>query len=132
MIEIRRKTQQAPQIPVKATELTYKGHNAKQAVEHLQAEQSPLKGQQMPFMSIDGKTDYKQVFADVYRFLQKYSPPEKDPDGMPGGYWWKVGLELSELAQRYGAGSLMHNMLIAVYQELEREYKILMDNSTDG
>ena len=89
-----------------------------------QAKQA-LKGQIKPFKSIDGETDYRELYRDVFKFHEKYTPPELDLKCEEGGYWRRAGEEITELANKYRNKKFATDLLLAVFAELETEYKKL-------
>ena len=95
-----------------------------------QAKQA-LKGQIKPFKSIDGETDYRELYRDIYKFHEKYNPPELDMTGEKGGYWYSASEELTQLSSKYHGSKFSTDLLLAVFSELEEEYKKLKAQRTD-
>ena len=81
------------------------------------------KRQPETFTSSDGTRDYRALFRDVYGYLRKYLPPVIDDKGKPGGYWWSAGMELLELEVKYKNDKFANALIVAVFNELERESK---------
>ena len=95
-----------------------------------QAKQA-LKGQIKPFKSIDGETDYRELYRDIFKFHEKYNPPDVTDTGEKGGYWYSASEELTELANKYPNNKFATDLLLAVFSELEEEYKKLKAQRTD-
>ena len=86
----------------------------------------------MPFTGIDASRDYRAMYADVFKFHERFNPPDfTDTDGQPGRYWWTAAAELTQLADKYHNDAFMTALLTAVYAELEREYKRGQDNAAN-
>ena len=86
----------------------------------------------MPFTGIDASRDYRAMYADVFKFHERFNPPDfTDTDGPPGRYWWTAAAELTQLADKYHNDAFMTALLTAVYAELEREYKRGQDNAAN-
>lgn len=74
-----------------------------------------------PF-SDSGGTDYRAIYRAVCNFHEKYNPPRLTAD-----YWTQAAEDVIATAQSLGNNRLAMQMLGAVYEELEREYKALLD-----
>ena len=121
MIELKRKSAERTETPVNRTGT----HGSEKRVFEPQEIKNANTGQIKPFQSIDGKQDYRAMFAAAYKFHEKNNPPEADETGEPGGYWWRVSEEMTQLAQKYNNSDFMNALLLAVFGELEREYNHL-------
>ena len=60
-------------------------------------------------------TARRDMFADVYRFRQKYSDPEPTEE-----FWDACANEMSEICLRHNNHPLIVDLLIAVYGDIER------------
>lgn len=123
MIELKRKAQK----PTERAEMPLKSVLPQVQGETPASDKPALKRQQMPFKSIDGQRDYKAMYADVFKFHEKYSPPDARDTGQPGGYWWTASEELTQLGAKYGNDAFITALLVAVYGELEREYQAIIE-----
>ena len=120
-----------PQNAVETPQTALKAPPPQQAIEIPTQAKQALKGQIKPFKSIDGETDYRELYRDVFKFHEKYNPPELDLTGEEGGYWWRAGEELTQLAGKYHSSKLSSDLLLAVFRELETEYKKLVAQNKD-
>lgn len=118
MIEIKRKSQNSAE----RAEMPLKGVAAQKAGEYLPDSKPALKWQQTPFKSIDGKRDYREIYRAIFDFHERHNPPELDLTGEPGGYWSTIKEEILQLVKRFGDDKFANALLIAVFDELEREY----------
>ena len=121
MIELKRKTQtgaERAETPLNCAV----SHGNEKHVFDTQEIKNANTAQIKPFQSIDGKSDYRAMFAAAYKFHEKHNPPEADETGEPGGYWWRVSEDMTQLAQKYNNNDFMNALLLAVFSELEREY----------
>lgn len=119
MIEIKRKSQNSAEraeMPLKTGLPQGQGETPTNG-------ETALKGQIKPFQSVDGKQDYRAMFADVYKFHEKFNPPDAADTGEKGGYWWTASEELTQLAGKYPGSEFFTKLLLTVFEELEREYK---------
>ena len=115
MIAIKPKSQQT-ETPVKPLA---NGQENKPAP----AAETGVKRQTTPFTGADGSRDYRAIYADIFKFHEAHNPPDiSDTSGDPDGYWWTVGIELTQLSKKYGGDEFANNLLMAVFTELEREY----------
>ena len=121
----------APQSASETPQTALKAPPPQQAIEIPTQAKQALKGQIKPFKSIDGETDYRELYRDIFKFHEKYTPPELDLTGEEGGYWWSASVELTELANKYHNGKFATDLLLAVFSELEAEYKKLKAQRTD-
>ena len=80
----------------------------------------PSKGQTRPFKSVTG-LDYRAFYGDLYRWHERYTAQV-----LQDGEAWAAASEAwTQLAERYNAEATpyVQQVLISVYEELEREYK---------
>lgn len=73
-----------------------------------------------PHSARSGASDYKAIYRAVYEFHKRNNPPQAEPE-----YWDKVALDMVETANAYDNNPLLNELILAVYNELEREYKAL-------
>lgn len=72
----------------------------------------------------DPARDYRAMYAALFRFHERNNPPTLgDDDGAL--YWAAVSDDLQATAQLFNGDPFMVNLLCAVFEELEREYKAL-------
>ena len=59
-------------------------------------------------------------------FHERHNPPRLDDDGGEN-YWNTVTEDMGEIAERFNQDPFIIEMLIAVFGELERQFKLLRD-----
>ena len=126
MIEIKRKpqpaqtAQESPQQPTAAP-----GGNTTPEAQN--AQKRPLK----PFTALDG-SNYRAAYRAVCEFHERHNPPRLDDDGGES-YWNTVTEDMGEIAERFNQDPFIIEMLIAVFGELERQFKLfaLSDQETN-
>lgn len=74
----------------------------------------------------DATRDYRAMYAALFRFHEKYTPPQTGDDGAQ--YWAGVSDELSIIAQQFNDDPFMINLLCVVFEELESEYKAMQQH----
>lgn len=84
-----------------------------------QGERAALK----PLLSLDGE-NYRAVYRAVCNFHERHNPPRLDDS-----YWDEAAVDLLETARQFSEDDFALEMLIAVYTELERQYKQMHSNS---
>lgn len=95
-----------------------------------------------PFMSVSGDRDYKAMYRAAHDFHQRNAPPVVDRDywrthtvGIDDtpeaeiAYWMRAAEDVSSTANAYRNDPFLTGLLVAVYEELEREYKLLRENA---
>lgn len=143
MIEIKRKKQAAESHPERAQQPA-EALDAQATQDTAQGTESALKGQLQPFRGIDEKRDYRAMYRAAFMFHEKYSPPQIDLDYWRActtdeaeaprtdlDYWDKVTGELCEVSSRFNNDRFMKDLLIAIYNELEREYKAMRQTANN-
>lgn len=63
-------------------------------------------------------TDYRGFYRLACNFHEKYNPPRAD-----AAYWDAVADEMTEITNQHNQHPFLTELLIAVFSELEREYK---------
>lgn len=76
------------------------------------------KGRQLkPLKSVEGR-DYRSLYRVACNFHEKHNPPQTSES-----YWVNVGEEMCEICRRFDNDPFLTGLLLAVFDELEREYK---------
>lgn len=132
-------------MPVERAQMPAEGLDAQARGIHAPSTEPALKREIRPFTGIDEKRDYRAMYRAAFMFHEKYNPPQIDLDYWrtytPGEteapridlvYWEKVTGELCEVSNRFGNDSFMKDLLVAVYEELEREYKAMQRQAAEG
>ena len=70
----------------------------------------------------DPARDYRAMYAALFRFHERHNPPTMgDDDGAL--YWQTTNDDMIATAQQFDDDPFMLNLLYAVFNELEMEYK---------
>lgn len=85
--------------------------------------QRALKRPQRAFTDHTGQRDYNAMFRAAHDYLSRYSPPQLSAD-----YWIEAGNALNDTAAAHGNDPFLCDMLLAMFGEMEREYKIMTGN----
>lgn len=89
------------------------------------ASQSATRRPQREFTApTDATRDYRAMYAALFRFHERHSPPTPgDDDGAL--YWAATTDDMTAIAQQFNDDTFMMNLLCVVFDELEREYKAM-------
>jgi len=60
-------------------------------------------------------SQYKRDFRLAYDYLERHTPPQATPE-----WWTAAAKEISTTWSQGGRSQLLHSLLSAVYEELER------------
>lgn len=128
MIEIKRKAQQAHTAPTAPPQTVQAGtvEMGNQPAKTAQgASQSATRRPQREFTApTDTARDYRAMYAALFRFHERHSPPTPgDDDGAL--YWAATTDDMTAIAQQFNDDPFMMNLLCVVFDELEREYKAM-------
>ena len=121
MIEIKRNTQKATQTAQESPQQpaeTREGINTGEM-------QKPVKKPLQPFTALDG-SNYRAAYRAVCDFHERHNPPRLDGDG-GAAYWETVCNDMSATAEQYKHDPFVSGMIITVYEELERQFKLLQE-----
>lgn len=96
---------------------------------------SPLKRKLEPFTGMNTGKDYRALYRAACNYHERHNPPKVDSEywksHTPGedetpqaelDYWEEAAISVSETAAAYN-DPFLTGLLLAVYDELEREYK---------
>ena len=122
MIEIKRKRQQAAGEAHRGTETPLTAHDAQRAGESTAQPVPALKRPLKPFTALDGSRNYRAMYRAACDFHERHNPPTLD-----GGadYWTAVTEDMTETANKYNQDPFITGLLVAIFEELEREYRKL-------
>lgn len=122
MIEIKRKASQTAQ---KRAEMPVLAPGREPAIKNTPEAQTALKRPLKPFVAING-SNYRAAYRAVCDFHERHNPPRIDNDsGLE--YWEAAADDMTAVAKAFHDDPFVIEMLVAVYSELEREYKRLTD-----
>lgn len=120
MIEIRRKGQQAITEAHRGAETPLTTHDAKRAdgngVQPVPSLKRPLK----PFTALDSSRNYRTMYRAACDFHERNNPPRGGAE-----YWAMVCADMEQTAVAGGDDPFLMALLVAVFDELEREYKTM-------
>ena len=107
--------------------------------------QRPLKRKLEPFTGMDTSRDYRAMYRAACNFHERHNPPKVDSEyrksHTPGeddtpqaelDYWEEAAMDVSETASAFQSDPFLTGLLLAVYEELEREYRALRDSVSQG
>ena len=70
----------------------------------------------------DSSRDYSAIFRAAFNFLQRHSPVNQGAD-----YWAEALKDLNGIMIDFNQDSLLMGLLQAIYADLEREYKHMLE-----
>lgn len=82
------------------------------------APRRPLK----PLTGLDPRRNYRAMYRAVCDFHERHNPPT-----LEGDYWSETADDMTETANRFDNDPFLTGLLLAVFEELEREYKSLTE-----
>ena len=128
---------EAPELPFKAAEAQPLNISALPA-------QSPLKRQLKPFTGMDKKRNYRAMYRAACDFHERHNPPRVDAEywksHTPGideppeaelQYWEEAANDICEVSNAGGNDPFLMGLLVAVYEELEREFKAIQKAASE-
>lgn len=89
-----------------------------------------------PFTGMDSSRNYRAMYRAACNFHEKHNPtqwnglvfgatPENEPDC---SYWGAVVDEMQQIATQFDNDPFITAMLLAIFDELEREYHLIADH----
>lgn len=106
---------------------------------------SPLKRQLKPFTGMDKNRNYRAMYRAACDFHERHNPPTVDGEywrtHKPGedeaqqveiDYWEAVCDDMTATVNRFQQDPFLIGLLLAIFEELEREYKALMEGASEG
>lgn len=128
MIEIKRKAQQAhtaPTAPPQAAQTDARKTGSPSAGTAQTAKQGATERVRRSFTApTDPARDYRAMYAALFRFHERHNPPTIGEDN-GDGYWIATTDDMQATAKQFNDDPFMVNLLCAVFEELEREYKAM-------
>ena len=94
---------------------------------HTPPPKSPLKRQLKPFTGMDKNRNYRAMYRAACDFHERHNPPTVD-----GEYWEAVCDDMTATVNRFQQDPFLIGLLLAIFEELEREYKALMEGASEG
>lgn len=119
MIEIKRKPQQPVKKPTEGAETAQDAPEA----QGVTIASEPAKKALQPFTAFDG-SNYRAAYRAVCDFHERHNPPRLDDDGGET-YWSETVDDMSAIAVQFNNDPFITGMLIAVYDELERQFNLV-------
>lgn len=106
---------------------------------------SPLKRQLKPFTGMDKNRNYRAMYRAACDFHEAHNPPTVDREywrtHTPGedetpqaelDYWEKAVNDIAATANSFSNDPFLTGLLVAIFEELEREYKALREGASQG
>lgn len=101
---------------------------------------SPVQRQLEPFTGMDKSRNYRAMYRAACNFHERHNPPTVDSEywknHIPGKdeapeaefqYWEKAANDIAATANSFSNDPFITGLLVAIFEELEREYKALKD-----
>ena len=82
------------------------------------------RAKRQPLQSLGGR-DYRALYRAACNFHERHNPAQ-----LTASYWDEVCEDMTETANGYDNDPFLLELLIAVYEEMEREYKQLQQAAT--
>ena len=70
----------------------------------------------------DSSRDYRAIFRAAYTFHEQHNPPR-----LAAGYWAETAKDLTGIMIDFNQDPLLSGLLQAIYADLEREYKHMLE-----
>ena len=118
---------------------------AQEAYTHTPPPGKARKGQLKPFTGIEKSRNYRAMYRAACDFHERHNPPTVDGEywrtHKPGedeapqaelDYWEAVCDDMTATANSLQQDPFLIGLLIAIFEELEREYKALRGGATEG
>lgn len=80
--------------------------------------QRPPQAAPAPFFDMSEQRNYNRYYRAALDFHKRNTPPRGDDD-----YWMGVANDMGEVSSRFGNDLFLMDLLVAVYSELERQFK---------
>lgn len=77
-----------------------------------------------PFMGTDSGRDYRAIYRAIFECHERNNPPRLTRE-----YWEKAADDINATASRFHNDPFVFALLVAVYDELEREYRKLEERN---
>lgn len=143
MIEIKRRQQQAAQMPAERAQKPAGGLEGQAVGEYAHSTAPALKRETRPFSGVvDEKRDYRAMCRAAFEYHDRHNPPRIDrkywQTHTPGvdetpqselDYWEQTAHDIQAEAERHGRDPFFVSLLEAVHAELAREYERERNNA---
>ena len=143
MIEIKRRQQQAAQMPAERAQKPAGGLEGPAVGEYAHSTAPALKRETRPFSDVvDEKRDYRVICRAAFEYHDRHNPPRIDrkywQTHTPGvdetpqtelDYWEQTAHDIQAEAERHGRDPFFVSLLEAVHAELAREYERERNNA---
>lgn len=70
----------------------------------------------------DSSRDYRAIFRAAYTFHEQHNPPS-----LAAGYWAETAKDLTGIMIDFNQDPLLSGLLHAIYADLERDYKHMLE-----
>lgn len=142
MIEIKRRQQQAAQMPAGRAQKPADGLEEPAVGKYAHSTAPALKRETRPFTGIGEKRDYRVMCRAAFECHDRHNPPRIDrkywQTHTPGvdetpqselDYWEQTAHDIQAEAERHGRDPFFVSLLEAVHAELAREYERERNNA---
>lgn len=92
----------------------------------------PAQRQIEPFTGIDKARNYRAMYRAACNFHERHNPPtvkagEDEPSQAEIDYWEEAAEDMRKTAEGFNNDPFITGLLLTIFDELEREYKVLKD-----
>ena len=78
------------------------------------------------FVNVSGTRNYKTLYRIAHDFHKRHAPPT-----LEAGYWDQTAEDMTAIANVNNNDPFLIDLLTAIYEELEREYKLLGSSASE-
>ncbi len=114
MIEIKRRRQQAEQMPVRGAQTHADSLERHCTDDKAPIKQPALKREIRPFVNGAG-VSYRTLFRDAFDYFESHYPPRRDLS-----YWERAAKDMGNASADHGCDEFFDGLLIKIYEELGR------------
>ena len=145
MIEIKRPRQPAEEIHAGRAQKPADGAEVQGQGEHIPGAEPALKREKKPFTGMDSARDYSAMYRAAFQFHRDHNPPRIDreywqthtpgADDIPQAevdYWEGFGRDVMAACNRFAGDPFFISLLVAIGDELQREYKAVRAFKAQG
>lgn len=142
MIEIKRRQQQAAQMPAERAQKPAGGLEGLATGKYVHSTAPALKREIRAFAGVDEKRDYRAMYRAAFEYHDRHNPPRIDrkywQTHTPGvdetpqselDYWEQTAHDIQAEAEHHGRDPFFVSLLEAVHAELAREYEQERNNA---
>ena len=130
---------------VEAAQMPFEGPPALEADTSPATDKSPSERKLKPFTGMDTSRNYRALYRAACDYHEAHNPPTVNREywktHIPGedetpqeeiDYWVEAAKGLRELDQRYNNDPFLTGLLVAIYDELSKEYRARREAASEG